>query len=465
MPRFRVGSIKPLRRGRAIPPAGRPRLDLNATPMPERQAPAPLLRRGPRPLALHLALAMLRSSISIAASRNWSSVSPQWSESAKASARRIVAALRAGPARLAEDFPAAVLQEALAQDRELLAGIAAYRRHPFVRDVPEVPARWQEGGSRLLDYGPEQQGADRSVLVVPSLVNRAYVLDLLKGHSMLRFLAASGVRTYLLDWGWPEALEREFTLTDYIAGRLERALMAIQTPVVLIGYCMGGLLALAAALRRPDRVRALALLATPWDFHAGNAAQAHAVASLLPIFEPALQFWHALPVDFLQSLFALLDPFGVAGKYRAFARLPQHSFRAQLFVALEDWLNDGVPLAAPVARETLWGWYGQNTPVRGEWRVAGLAVRPQQLAMPALVVTPVRDRIVPPESARPLAEALPQARLLLAEAGHIGMVAGSTAKHALWQPLLAWLEQVFTGVEKTTRARTKGGVSPGEKSP
>src|SRR5579875_1773367 len=291
-PHFRAGSIKPLRRRRAILPARRLRLDLNSTPMPERHAPAPLLRRGPRPLALHLTLAMLRSSISIAASRNWSSVSPQWSESAKASAQRIAAALRA-------------------------------------------------------------------VLVVPSLVNRAYVLDLLKEHSMLRFLANSGVRTYLLDWGWPEALEREFTLTDYIAGRLERALTTIPAPVALIGYCMGGLLALAAALRRPDRVRALALLATPWDFHAGNAAQARAVASLLPIFEPALQFWHALPVDFLQSLFAMLDPFGVAGKYRAFARLPQHSFRAQLFVALEDWLNDGVPLAAPVARETLFGWYGQ----------------------------------------------------------------------------------------------------------
>ena len=63
-----------------------------------------------------------------------------------------------------------------------------------------------------------------------------------------------------------------------------------------------------------------------------------------------------------------LDPFGVAAKYRAFARLRQDSERARLFVALEDWLNDGIPLAAPVARECMAGWYGGNTPARGAWR-------------------------------------------------------------------------------------------------
>ena len=96
------------------------------------------------------------------------------------------------------------------------------------------------------------------MLFVPSLVNRAYVLDLLPGGARCcAALAGQGVRPLLLDWGWPGEAERGFTLTDYVAGRLERALAALRAggPVVLAGYCMGGLLALAAALRRPDRVR------------------------------------------------------------------------------------------------------------------------------------------------------------------------------------------------------------------
>ncbi len=332
-------------------------------------------------------------------------------------------------------------RESFRNDAGLIAGIAAYRRHPWTRDMPEPPVIWTEGETRLLDYGTDPGGT--VVLFVPSLVNRAYVLDLAPGHSMLRFLAGAGIRPLLLDWGWPGEAERRFTLTDYVAGRLERALLEANrmagAPPVLAGYCMGGTLAVAAAARRPDLVRALALLATPWDFHADGGKAEESVARLLPMLEPLMGFNATLPIDALQTLFAMLDPFAVGDKYRAFARLDPDSARARLFVALEDWLNDGVPLSAPVARECLSGWYGENTPGRGEWRIAGMAVDPARLRLPAFVAAPGRDRIVPPESARPLAQLIPGAVLHTPSAGHIGMAAGMGAEKSLWQPLLDWL--------------------------
>jgi len=401
-------------------------------------APGPLLRRGPRPLLLHLTLAMLRSSGSVAASARWRTDWPLSSEGTAPLAAAIAAVLAGTGKADPEAFALTALREALLQDRALIGGIAAYRSHPWRRDLADPPCRWREGGSRVLDYG----GAGPTVLFIPSLVNRSYVLDLAPGHSMLRFLAANGLHSLLLDWGWPGEVERGFTLTDYIAGRLERSLIAVGEPLILAGYCMGGLLAVAAAERRPDLVRGLALLATPWDFHAGEEERAGAVARLLPFLEPALAIADALPVDALQALFSLLDPFGVADKYRAFGRLRQDSDRARLFVALEDWLNDGIPLAAPVARECLAGWYGGNTPARGAWRVAGLPVDPGALALPTFVAVPGRDRIVPPESAKPLAQAIAGARLHEPAAGHIGMVAGATAEAALWRPLLEWARGV-----------------------
>jgi poly(3-hydroxyalkanoate) synthetase len=204
---------------------------------------------------------------------------------------------------------------------------------------------------------------------------------------------------------------------------------------------MGGLLALAAALRRPDRVSALGLLATPWDFHAPDPAPARRLAALLPGLEPSLETHGALPVDLLQSLFAALDPFAIAAKFRAFGELPADSPAAARFVALEDWLNDGVPLAAPVARECLAGWYGENSPARGAWRVAGQVMDPSALAMPAFLAIPAQDRIVPPASAEALAALLPEAQMHQARAGHIGMVAGGRAEAALWRPLLDWLRK------------------------
>ncbi len=385
--------------------------------MPRPDAPGPLRRRGPRPLMLHLMPqpAAPASPPSATSWPAWNDASASWSAAASA-----------------------------AIDPVLLAGIAAYRRHGWERRLPEPPCRWAEGGSRLLDYAPT--GARGPVvLFVPSLVNRAHVLDLAPGHSLLRFFAqAGGVRPLLLDWGWPDAAERGFSLTDYVAGRLERALAAVGRPVVLAGYCMGGLLSVAAAQRRPERVRALALLATPWDFHAHDPQEAARAAQALAWLEPALRLTGSAPVDALQALFALLDPGGVAAKYRAFAHLDQTSARARLFVALEDWLNDGIPLAAPVARECLGGWYGENTPAAGTWRIAGEAVRPERLRLPAFVAIPDRDRIVPPESARPLARAIAGAVLHTPRAGHVGMVAGMSAETALWRPLLDWIRGLET---------------------
>ncbi len=329
----------------------------------------------------------------------------------------------------------ATFDAALAADRALIAGIAAYRAAPYTRALKEPPVIWEENETRLLDYG----GAGPRVLFIPSLINRAYILDLNQDASMLRWLAANGAHPLLLDWGWPGEVERGFSLTDYIAGRLERALAAIEGPVVLAGYCMGGLLALAAALRQPAKVSALALLATPWDFHASDPTGAKRLAESLPMLEPLMRVAGTLPIDALNTLFTMIDPHGVGDKYRDFAGQDKASARARRFVAMEDWLADGVPLAAPVARETLGGWYGANSPARGTWRVAGLGVDPAHLACPAFCAVPARDRLVPAESAHALAARLRDVRVIEPAAGHIGMVAGTHAQSTLWQPFADWL--------------------------
>lgn len=261
---------------------------------------------------------------------------------------------------------------------------------------------------------------------------------------MMRWFSGHGVRPLLLDWGYPDDLERGFTLTDYVAGRLERAITAAAHltggPVILAGYCMGGTLAVAAAQRRPDLIRALVLLAAPWDFHQPEHERPSLAAQALQLLEPILQFDSSLPVDFLQALFALPDPWSIADKYRRFSRLDPDGNAARLFVAMEDWLNDGIPLAAPVARACLRDWYGDNLTARNEWRIAGMVVDPRQLSMPAFVAIPVRDRIVPPESASPLANLLQRATVYTPGAGHIGMAAGPRAEKELWQPLLEWIK-------------------------
>ena len=322
-----------------------------------------------------------------------------------------------------------------------LAGLEAYRQHPFRRRNGVVPVLWREGTTRLLDYGSD--GTGPIVLVVPSLINRHYVLDLLPKRSFLRHLADRGLRPVAVDWGAPGKEEREFGLTDYIAGRLEAAFAAARriagAPIGILGYCMGGLLALALALRHRDETACLALLATPWDFYAERSVEAQLlglVADFLPLICGAAG---TVPVDVIQSLFFILDPFGAERKFTRFAALDPDSEEARTFVALEDWVNDGVPLALRVARECMHSWYGDNEPGRGLWRVDGHRVDPKLLRRPTLVVVPGHDRIVPPISAEPLAAEL-GATVLRPPLGHVGMMSAARAPEVLWTPIAEWLQ-------------------------
>ncbi len=396
-------------------------------------------RLGPRPLPLHLmtaAWACLSSSAGLALLKQ--GLLPLKPE-LRADAEALIAELkRADPLK----FASALSDEARRLLDQLAAGIQAYRRHPYRRDVTDPPEVWRQGTTRLVDYGGPEDGLP--VLMVPSLINKAYILDLSRERSLARHLAARGLRPLLVDWDRPGEQERRFSLSDYIAGRLEDALdetvkLTKRKPAVL-GYCMGGNLALALAERRRRDIAGLALLATPWDFHAGTRIRYDQIMpAMAPAMAASMEALGELPIDALQMMFFSLDPFLVVRKFRQFASLDPASEKARAFVALEDWLNDGVPLAGPVAKECMQGWYGENLTARGAWRVAGRPVRPERIELPTLILVPARDRIVPPASAAALLPAMPGAIAISPPLGHIGMVMAETAPQSAWRPLTDFL--------------------------
>ena len=415
--------------------------------MPDRLPPANRnlaspTRLGPRPLPLHLmahASTLMGSRAALPLLKNgllpWK---PDLAPEAESLRQSLDAA---GPSAWIE-LDKALAAEGLARHQALLDGIEAYRRHPYSRDLPEAPAIWRQGTTLLRDYRTEEARDGLPVLVVPSLINRAYILDLTHRRSLMRYLARRGLAPFLLDWDAPGQEEREFDLAHYVI-RLGHAVDEVTRVTgrkpALAGYCMGGNLALAAAILRPDTIASLALLATPWDFHAGRLGQAAMMRALEQPLGALIERADCLPVDLLQAMFATLDPHLVARKFAAFARLKARSARARDFVALEDWANDGVALAGPVARECLFGWYGANTPAKGHWSIGGLPILPERIRVPTLVLIPERDRIVPPEAAEPLALAIRGARSLKVRGGHVGMLLSARAKTEVYSPLSRWL--------------------------
>lgn len=283
------------------------------------------------------------------------------------------------------------------------------------------------GRTKLRDFG----GSGPPLLFVPSLINPPSVLDLMEGHSLLEWIAGQGFRVLLVDWGCPGQNERDLDVSDHVSDYLIPLIESLAEPPLLAGYCLGGTMAMAAACLTP--VRALALIATPWDF-AGFPDVARAdQAALWRAAEPSTNKLGLMPMEILQSGFWRLDPARTVSKYAEFATMKPRSGKAQRFVAVEDWANDGPPLTYAAAREIFGSFFSSNVTGTSTWRVGGAIITPAKLTCPALDVISTVDRIVPSASA----SGLPN-RLILA-LGHVGMIVGNRAPEQLWKPLAEFM--------------------------
>ena len=316
-----------------------------------------------------------------------------------------------------------------------LAGLKAYQEAERPAPRPAKAAIAKAGRAVLRDYGGAAGKGRTPVVFVPSLINPPLVLDLARGNSLLRWLARQGFRPLLVDWGSPTPADRAQDVDAHVADLLLPLLRTLESPPVLVGYCLGGTLATAAAAAHP--VAGLVNIAAPWRF-AGYGEALESIAELWDQAHETCERLGVVPMEVLQSGFWQLDPRRTVAKFERFARLAPGSDEARAFVALEDWANGGAPLTYAAGRQLFDDFFSADLPGTGRWRVAGCTVDPQTLAAPALSFVSTTDRIVPAASATRFGEVRELAM------GHVGMIVGGRARSALWEPLAGWLRDLRT---------------------
>ncbi len=294
--------------------------------------------------------------------------------------------------------------------RGALDGLRAYaeaKRPPPVAPRQEIA---RVGPARLRDHG----GEGRPAVLIPSLINPPHILDLDPEVSLATAIAGMGRRVLLLDWG--EARERgDLSVAGHVEQLLLPLLRDLGEPPALIGYCLGGTMAIAAANFIPtERV---VTLAAPWRFSAYPADGRASLQSMWRDAQPTAQTLGALPMEVLQAAFWSLDPDRTVAKFAKFAALDPHSAEARRFVQLEDWANQGEPLPCAAAAELIEGLFGEDISGKGEWQIAGRTIT-DALPVPALHCTAARDRIAPAATA-------PSGDKLEIPSGHVGMIVGS----------------------------------------
>ena len=302
--------------------------------------------------------------------------------------------------------------------RDALTGLRAYERSPR----RERPAPKDEiarvGGASLHDHG----GSGPPALLVPSLINPPRILDLDEQVSLTRAIASMGRRALLLDWGDAET-RKHLSVAGHIEELLLPLLRGIAEPAALIGYCLGGTMAIAAAsLIDVERV---VTLASPWNFSGYPDASQQALANMWKHSEAAAQSFGALPMEVLQAAFWSLDPERTVRKFAEFGSLDPAGAEARRFIELEEWANEGEPLPYPAARELIEDLFGSDLPGSGHW------IGSDKLAVPTLHLTADHDRIAPAATA-------PAGNRIAIPSGHVGMIVGS-ARERLHEALAEFL--------------------------
>lgn len=312
--------------------------------------------------------------------------------------------------------------------------------------VGGTPARRRPhpGTATLYRYGPAH---GPPLLIIYSLVNRPYILDLSHECSVIGALVRGDITVYLLDWGYPGSMDRFQQLDDYLEDEIDAAISQIAAEhaserISLLGVCQGGTLAVCYAALRATRVRNLITLATPVDFQTPQDNLSRIVRHVDT--ERLVQATGNVPAAGLNAVFTSLKPFQLCyRRYLELAEMNDDDEALKAFLRLERWMYDSPDQAGAAFVQFTRDFYQANGLVSGTLKLCGETVDPTRFTGSLFNVYASADHLVPPAAARPLAKLTGSDDYHETElpGGHLGLFISQRAHRNLYPALVEWLHQ------------------------
>jgi polyhydroxyalkanoate synthase len=281
-------------------------------------------------------------------------------------------------------------------------------------------------------------------LLVPSLINRHYVLDLAPQQSMVEDLVRRGHDVFVIDWGTPRPEDRFVTFDEVCDRSIARALRiaashGARDRAHLLGYCMGGTLAVIHAAARPERVATLTALAAPVRFEDDGLLSRWVRNDRFDV-GVMIDALGLVPWQLMQPAFQLLRPTLPLWKAVQLVDKAWDDEFLDSFLAVETWGNDNVSLPGEFYRRYIDELYRQDALARGTFLLSGRPARMESIERPVMAITFEHDNIVPWRSAAALLDrvASPDKVHLHQPGGHVGAVVSKKASQRLWPKLSAF---------------------------
>jgi polyhydroxyalkanoate synthase subunit PhaC len=328
--------------------------------------------------------------------------------------------------------------------------LAGSRELEPIRDnVNRTPSEviQMNGKFSLIHYKPVvEQKYKTPILVVYSLINRHYILDLLPNISIINGLLKQGFDVYATDWGTPDSSYKDMTIDDYAHEYVENAVDKIKEitgaeKISLFGYCWGGIFVLIHASIHPENVKNLVLHAVPIDLEKTNTVIENWTKHIDA--DEITSTYGNIPGWFLNAAFIMRNPIDAFSKYWRYFSEPRNLDEITQFFAIESWLYDSVPIIGRVYKDIVSQIYKKNLLIKNEMKVGSHLVDLRKITMPVLNIIGTKDDLVPPSSSKSVMNVISSndKKIIEFSTGHVGLCTSSTAHKELWPEVAKWLAQ------------------------
>jgi polyhydroxyalkanoate synthase len=296
------------------------------------------------------------------------------------------------------------------------------------------------------------------LLLIPPLMVRPFVYDLRPEHSMVRALRNAGFDVFIVDFGVPDEADERLRLDDYVMDFVptcvDEALRASSArELSLVGYCMGGIFALLHVATFEDaRVKNIVTIGAPINFEKMGLVSVAARLGV-PVIDRLLDRIGNVPAHLSRTGFNLMGGTRTVTKYAdLFANLYDEEY-VRGFDSIDTWLRQMIPYPRDAFRQTLKDVVRGNKMLKNTLVFGEKRANMQAVTCPILAFAGKTDNIATVASTKAILDLVGSADKTFSEVpgGHIGVVAGSSAPDAVWQPAIAWLRARCGGRDDVTR--------------
>ncbi|WP_131783212.1 PHA/PHB synthase family protein [Legionella gresilensis] len=292
---------------------------------------------------------------------------------------------------------------------ERLSGAPPEGSEHFIpgKQVAITPGRivFQNHLIELIQYEAQTKTVYKEpILILPAWIMKYYILDLSPHNSLVRWLVEQGHTVFIISWRNPDHEDRDLGIDDYYRQGAMAAIDKVSSifpkiKINLMGYCLGGTLAMITASvmakNNDKRLNSLTLLAAQGDFTEAGELMLFVTGSQVAFLKNVMWEQGYLDTKQMAGSFQMLRAYDLI-----WSKMIQDYMHGQKrgMIDLTAWNADATRMPYKMHSEYLEKLFLKNDFAEGRFAVEGEPIAAANIQSPIFAVSTEKDHVAPWQS-------------------------------------------------------------------